>query len=299
LIKIILTSDWHLRSQKPRCRLDADWIATQRDALDQIANHAKKKKADVLVIGDIFHSTNETTNEIIGMVQGFALRLAEFDKSLYILAGNHDLPMHSLDNMHRAAIGLLFRSVNIRHINDYPFDCRHSAANFGADDDHDAEYVFKHVLCFPEKERIPPGASVTKPSELFDIFKNAACIFTGDYHRHFEHRASNARMLFNPGCITRQAADMIDYKPSVIYFEAGEHGSYDYERLPLNDGENVVTDEYLEREEERAGRIEAFIERVKSNGEITFDFLENVKNRMDENDFDGGITAAILELLGE
>jgi len=291
---IILTSDWHLRSQKPRCRLDENWLLAQKNVLDQIASHARERKADVVCIGDIFHSANETTNEVIGMVQTFAQDLSGFGKSLYILAGNHDLPQHNIGNLHRAAIGLLFKSRNICHIKDYPFKARHSAADFDCEDDAEAEYVFKHVLVFPEKERLPPGARAAKPSELFARFKNAQCIFTGDYHKSFISRIGKQR-LFNPGCIMRQAADMLEYRPSVIYFE-----SYDaYERLWLDDGEGFVTDEYLEREEERAGRIEAFIERVKSNGDITFDFLENVKSRMAENRLDHGIVNAINELLGE
>ena len=35
-MKYIVTADWHLRSQKPRCRLDSDWMETQRKALSRI-----------------------------------------------------------------------------------------------------------------------------------------------------------------------------------------------------------------------------------------------------------------------
>ena len=300
MINAIITADWHLRSQKPRCRLDENWLETQQNALEQIINHAKEHDADVIVIGDIFHSTNETTNEIIGMVQWFAQRLRAFDKSLYILAGNHDLPQHNLDNIHRAAISLLFKSRNIYRLQNYlaSLDGDHvSASDFGAEDNPNARFVFKHILCFPENERMPPEAKAVKPSELFGLFPNASCIFTGDYHRHFVAR-SGIKRLFNPGCLLRQAADMKDYQPSVIHFRHNEDKvSYQFQRLLITDNEELVTDEYLEREGERAERIQAFIEKVKANGEITFDFLENVKNRLDENKFDDGVKMAILELL--
>jgi len=301
MINAIITADWHLRSQKPRCRLDDNWIATQQNALDQIIEYARKRNADVIVVGDIFHSTNETTNEVIGMVQGFAQVLRDFDRSLYILAGNHDLPQHNLDNIHRAAIGLLHKSRNIYRIQNYPGPQEKnyiSAANFGAEDNTNARFVFKHILCFPENEKIPPGAQVVTPSQLFEQFPKADCIFTGDYHRHFVAK-NGGQKLFNPGCILRQTADMLDYQPSVIHFahNTSESVCYETERLYIVDNDALVTNEYLEREEERVERIEAFIEKVKANGEITFDFLENVKNRLNENKFDDGIKRAILELL--
>jgi DNA repair exonuclease SbcCD nuclease subunit len=297
----IITSDWHLRSQRPRCRLDDDWLETQRTALNSIATYAKQYKADVIVIGDIFHSTNETTNEVIGLVQELALLLNETDMRLYILAGNHDLPQHNLDNIHRSAFQILLNSKNVFHLdrlklNDGKYSMKVSAANFGADDIPDAEIVFKHVLCFPENVKIPPSDKIVKPSELFLQFKNAKYIFTGDYHRQFVHIKGKKKILFNPGCLLRQAADMADYEPSVFLIDF-ENVDLSYKICPIPDNEKLVTDEYLETEKERNGRIEAFIERIRENEQITFDFIENVHNLMRNNKLDAELKNAILELM--
>jgi DNA repair exonuclease SbcCD nuclease subunit len=298
----IITSDWHLRSQRPRCRLDDNWLETQKTALTHIATYAENYKADVIVIGDIFHSTNETTNEVIGLVQEFASILEKKKRRLYILAGNHDLPQHNIENIYRSAFNILLNSKNIFHldqikINDGKFEyssSKISAANFGADENFDADIVFKHILCFPENEKIPPSDKIVKPSELFAQFKNARYIFTGDYHRQFVFNKGKTKKLVNPGCLLRQAADMIDYEPSVILFdfETGE-----YEVCPIPDDEKLVTDEYLEREEERNQRIEAFIERIKENEQVTFDFIENVYNLMKSNNIGKEIKDVILELM--
>jgi DNA repair exonuclease SbcCD nuclease subunit len=297
----IVSSDWHLRSSKPRCRIDDDWINTQKKALDQICVYANKYKADVLVIGDIFHSTAETTNLIIAMVQELALKLEETDCKLYILAGNHDLPQHNLDNIHRSAFQILLNSKNIYHLNqlimdDGNFTNKLSASNFGADDKLNAEIVFKHILCFPENEKIPPSDKIVKPSELFAQFENAKYIFTGDYHRQFVYAKGKTKKLLNPGCLLRQAADMIDYEPSVFLIDFVD-GELKYDTLPIPDDEKMVTDEYLEKEEMRNNRIEAFIERIKENEQVSFDFIENVHNLMKNNDIKPEIKNTILELM--
>jgi DNA repair exonuclease SbcCD nuclease subunit len=298
-MKFICTADWHLRSQKPRCRLDNDWIETQETALAYLASYAKKYEADIAVIGDIFHSTNETTNEVIGLVQETALLLEKTGQTLYILAGNHDLPQHNLDNIHRSAFNILLNSKNIRSLSEIIIgaDERISAVNFGAKDIQDADIVFKHVLCFPENERIPPNANIVKPSELFTQFTKAKYIFTGDYHRQFVYK-KNDKMLLNPGCLLRQAADMMEYEPSVFLIDF-EDGELSYKVLPIPDNEKLVTDEYLETEKERNYRIEAFIERIKDHDRVTFDFIENVHTLMKNNKIDAEIKNVIFELIGD
>jgi DNA repair exonuclease SbcCD nuclease subunit len=299
--KYIITSDWHLRSQRPRCRLDDDWLATQKKALLQVFAYAKKYDADVIVIGDIFHSTNETTNEVIGLVQEMALSLAAVHHKLFILAGNHDLPQHNLDNIYRSAFNILLNSKNIYHLDtlkmdDDKYTLKVSASNFGADDVLDADIVFKHILCFPENEKMPPSDKIAKPSELFSQFTLAKYIFTGDYHKQFVFNKGKTKKLFNPGCLLRQAADMMDYEPSIFLIEFN-NGELTYKSYLISDDEKLVTDEYLEREEERNNRIEAFIERIKENGQVTFDFIENVHNLMKNNKIDTEIKNVILELM--
>jgi len=294
----IVTADWHLRSNKPRCRLDLDWISTQKKALDQILRYANEYNASVICIGDIFHSTNETTNEIINMVQEFAIELQVIGGTFYILAGNHDLPQHNLENISRSAFQILLNSINISEI----FQLSHvvdlgevSAANFGGEDTN-SEIIFKHVLCFPEDVKMPPNYKITRPSELFEQFNNARYIFTGDYHRQFFYEDKKKKTLLNPGCLLRQAADMIDYEPSVFLVEF-LNGEMKYKSLPIKDDEKMVTDEYLETEKERNSRIDAFIERIKDNKSVTFDFLENVHNLLKNNEIKDDIKNIILELM--
>ena len=90
-MKLIVTADWHIRATKPRCRIDEDWIQTQQKALDQIVQISNKKRAPVFVVGDLFHSNSDTSFQCIQIVQQMADQLGE----LYVLCGNHDLPVEN------------------------------------------------------------------------------------------------------------------------------------------------------------------------------------------------------------
>ena len=112
----IITADWHLRATRPRCRKDSDWMGSQRKVLRQIVDFSWDNDLDVFVVGDIFHSNSDASFECIWMVQRMAELLEKEDRSLYLLAGNHDLPFHNIDNLDRSAVGILLKSNNIYHI---------------------------------------------------------------------------------------------------------------------------------------------------------------------------------------
>ena len=39
-MNVIITADWHLRKDKPRCRLDEDWFGTQKKVIQFIFDKA-------------------------------------------------------------------------------------------------------------------------------------------------------------------------------------------------------------------------------------------------------------------
>ena len=127
-MRFILTADWHLRATPPRCRIDKDWIETQRKALEQVYKYALGYKCSVFVVGDIFHSNSDVSFQCIQMVQDLADKLDKIEQGLFILCGNHDLLYHSSQNIDKSAIGILLKSNNIYKISD--FNYHHVSAPF-------------------------------------------------------------------------------------------------------------------------------------------------------------------------
>ena len=288
-MRILITADWHIRATRPRCRIDNDWIETQKNALDQIVKIAKEKEAIVTVVGDLFHSISDTSFECVQMIQKTADKLSE----LYILAGNHDLPYHSSENIRKSAIGILLNSQNIFPIKKYfeGFEC--SASNFDEKDEKDASIVFKHILCFPDAKSIPPNVDALTAKELLSEFPNAKWIFTGDYHHNF-HYEHNGRHVVNPGCLLRQVSDMKDYQCGIYFVDTDKEI---VEFIPIIDKEQFVDDTYILEQDEREKRIEKFVDKLKDTKNISLDFVENVSNAIISNNLDDDIKNMIEELM--
>ncbi len=293
-MQAIITADWHLRSDRPRCRLDEDWAEFQRGIVNEIVHIANERHAPIVIVGDIFH-TPQVTDRIKRMIIQAALNT---QNSLYALAGNHDLAYHCWDNVETSSYGILdaLRGTVIFHPEHLG-----RAAHFGEEPTGpDNGILFIHQLVFPSAKDMPPNTEAVTAHELMAEHPEAEWIFTGDYHRafHVQHTSGGkTRNVVNPGCITRQAADMMEYKPSVYYVDT-ESGTV--EQIFLPDTGPMVTDEYLRDAEEREGRVTAFVESIRSSGTIQLDFLQNVNAAMAANkDLAPGTVNMIQRLLEE
>ena len=146
-MRFVLTADWHLREDRPRCRKDEDWIKTQENALDQVVRICHERQANLFVVGDMFHRPGEY--RMVRMVQKMADNLG--NQSLYYLAGNHDLKYHSSLNFDTSCISLLSSSHNCYKIRDANLlkdaDGIIDAPNFDERPEDNAKYLFIHVLC--------------------------------------------------------------------------------------------------------------------------------------------------------
>ena len=288
-MKFIITADWHIRATKPRCRIDEDWIQTQRQALAQIVKISREKKTPVMVVGDLFHSNSDVSFECIQMVQQMADELGE----LYILAGNHDLPYHSSENIEKSAIGVLLNSSRIFNIKTFTDSERISASNFDEPDDKNAEIVFKHTLVFPDAKSIPPNCDGITAKELLEEFPNAEWIFTGDYHHNF-HYEKNGKHVVNSGCLLRQASDFKDYQCGVYFVDTDRNI---VEFIPIIDSEQLIDDSYILQENEREERIDNFVQKLKDTESVSLDFLANVESALQSNELESDLKEVIEELL--
>lgn len=284
-MRMIITADWHIRNTKPRCRVDEDWIKTQQKALNQIAQICDDRKLPLMVVGDIFNSNSDTSFECINMVQKLADRIG----GIYILAGNHDLPYHSSENIDKSAIGVLLQSENVFKIEDYSDEF--SAPNFD-EKRNPMPYMFIHTLTIPSKDK-PDFIECETPESLLEKYPTAKWIFTGDYHKNFVYE-QDGRYVINPGCLIRQVSDMKNYQ-CVVYFIDTEKEII--ESIPIIDNEELVNDEYIIRENEREERIESFVNKLKDVESVSLDFIDNVEKALLVNKIDEKLKDCIKELI--
>ena len=299
MMRFVCASDLHLREDRPRCRMDEDWIKTQRNALNQIVHFCVKNECDLILVGDIFHRSTEF--RMVVYIQKIAEKLKSHNLSVYYLCGNHDLLYHQSSNIDKSAIGLLKNSNNCffikeffeKHYYNSDEKINYSAANFDEEDNKYAEIVFKHVLCFPDMKSLPPNVDALTAKDLLSEFPNAKWIFTGDYHQNF-HYEKNGRHVVNPGCMLRQAVDLKDYKPG-FYFVDIEKNIVEFNLII--DNEEFIDDSYILREKEKEKRIEAFANKVGEVESVSLDYVENVKSAMLSSNLSQDLKKTIEELM--
>jgi len=100
-MKLVFTSDWHIRSDQPICRSDNFWDI-QEKTLKQINEIASKNNASIINAGDIFHRSNPKKSQELEILLSVI-----FKNMIYYIAGNHDLKNGSIDNFEKGSIGVL------------------------------------------------------------------------------------------------------------------------------------------------------------------------------------------------
>ncbi len=91
---LILTADWHLRDETPPCRID-DFQQAQWDKINEVSSLQRKYNCPVLHAGDLFHYWKPSPWLISKAIQ-------ELPGRFFSVAGQHDLPQHSLDLLNKS-----------------------------------------------------------------------------------------------------------------------------------------------------------------------------------------------------
>lgn len=308
MTQFLLSADWHIQGERPRCRLDVDWLDTQRKTIRWIVTQAKSRNAPLVVLGDIFNTPRVATPALVMTIE----ELMPWKDMIFIEAGNHDLPFHNYDNVSDCSYGVLRQYFQELHLvgwmlNDLDgTDLDINAAPFGRDViPGNSPYVFTHQLVFPDAEARPiEGVGITA-EELAAQFEFPSWIFTGDYHHSFDVRVEHPEngdttRVVNPGCILRHSADMMDYQCKMALIDT-EAGSVEWINIPdpgdAGGVESVVTDRYLREAEVRSEKVDAFLASVQSQGAVSLSFRDNLQRKLDDPKLEPTVRTEVLGIL--
>lgn len=271
-VDLILTSDWHLRDDTPSCRTD-DFGKAQWDKVGQIMELQNQFDCPVLHAGDLFHHWKPSPYLI-------SQAISHIPHDFFTVAGQHDLPQHNMGLIKKSGLYTLVVAGVVNWIK--------GAGNFGEEVGLVMEGwrntegrkvgVWHHFvwdgknLPWPDCDQIT-ARQVLKDNPDFDL------IVTGDYHKPFTYEYKG-RLLVNCGCLTRQAADYATHKPRVWLWEAATN-TVKAHYLKIDEG--VVDRQHIEVTEERNKRLEAFIERLSSEWEVSVSFEENLQRFFSSN----------------
>jgi DNA repair exonuclease SbcCD nuclease subunit len=268
----ILTADWHLREpeKNPICRTDNFW-ETQWKKVKFISNLQEQHDCPVFHAGDLFDHWKPSPYLL-------SMAITHLPKDFRTVYGNHDLPQHNLDLIHKTGIYTLqhAKALSVLDVYHWGQDPKTHAAK-------ELETVVKgnfvlvwHIYTYQTKTW--PGNTAPKAAKLLRQYPKYDLILTGDNHQAFVEEYEG-KLLVNPGSIFRMDADQIDFKPRVYLYYA-DTNSVEPVFLPI---EPVITREHIEGKEERDNRIQAFVERLNTDYEGGVSFEDNLEKFFSNN----------------
>lgn len=276
-VDAILTADWHLRETVPVCRKD-DFIQAQWNKVKFIAELQRKYNCPVIHSGDLFHHWKPSP-ELLSQT------IRELPKKFYTVYGNHDLPQHNMELFFKSGVNTLKEAgvLTAIQIGSWGFDPKKE--RFSVEKGFLSSITIRgrkifvwHVFTYTGGTPWP-GCMASHAQRLIDDMPYDL-IVTGDNHKPFVVYSDDGRILVNPGSLMRQAADQIDYKPRVYLYDAGQQ-LVEPLFLPIN--EDAVSREYLDIQEERDGRIDAFISRLSLEFDAGLSFEDNLERFFEKN----------------
>jgi DNA repair exonuclease SbcCD nuclease subunit len=269
-VDLILCSDIHLREDKPVCRMDDFVNVTQWIKLDFISELQKKYNCPILHAGDLFNTWKPSPWLLSKTIE-------HLPKQFYSVAGNHDLPQHSLELIDKCGIYTLKKAnvLKVRDPKESQFLDGKEFCHWGDFPNYSEQYpvsvLIWHKFNYIGKEPWP-DCKEPKASKLLKQYPQYDLIVTGDNHQPFVQEYEG-RILVNPGSLSRQRANET-HLPRIYLYNA-ESNTVEPVYIPIE--ENVITREHLEKEEQRNERIDTFVSQLSEKWKVSLSFEDNLQ----------------------
>lgn len=288
----VFCGDIHLTLNPPACRKEKDWLEVQAGYLKQLKDIAGD--APVMCSGDLFDKWNP-------MPELIHFALGHLPDGMICIPGNHDLPLHSIDLMHRSAYGVLERCGKIIDLSDMPhYDGIKGAVVWGFGCGQEfvspnlrSEYLqiaLIHHYCWLGKDKYPGAAPTDHVFSMVNSWKGYDVVSLGDNHQNW-HIRIGGKEIINPGTFIKRKTDEIKYTPSVGILL--QDGTVETHRL------DTSKDQFHEstHKGETMLDVSKFIHELKELGEHGLDFRAAVENHLKSEDVDPAVKQIILEAL--
>lgn len=274
-MKFIFTADLHIRSTTPRCR--TDWFeASMWEKVKFLSELSEKHKAPIIVAGDIFHEWKSSP----WLINKCLKKLPK----MYVIAGNHDLPNHSLKQVKKSALITLIISKRLvkldyekpkkfKNILVYGFHYGMEPVNTDREPGK-IKIAVIHRLVTSTKDQIWRNTSADEAPSLVKNLTGYDIIITGDNHKTFTCRHNNT-LLINPGSFTRQTSAQMEHEPCVFLHNTKTGKT---KKIILPHDKEAVSEKHLEVSRQRDERMAKFINKLDDSYEIGLSYINNVES---------------------
>ena len=291
MFKGIAIGDVHLCEKNPICRKD-DVRVTQLIKLRQVVDLCNKHQCPLYIAGDLYDAWD------IGfkLVNDVNLALSQCQHPIYFVAGNHDLPYHSIEHYYNCPVsvtlgtllppdgtpvaGCSWGETPSPVISQAPILLQHKMVYLtdpikGFDGDR---YNVRHLINTPE-------------------YKNYKLIITGDNHKAFVYTNEDGRVWLNTGPIVRTSVTEKLYEPSAWYFEVGD--TVTVKRLQLTVDVDAVDRIEMYVEQIKSAEVSQFAEEIVRHQGLSLDFKKSVDSLLTSDGVTEPVKNAVLSAIYE
>lgn len=274
-------SDIHLSITPPIARSEEDdWFESMAQPLSEIRELAEKYDCPVLCAGDVFH-TWRSSPELIN----FAL---ENLPDMYAIPGQHDMPLHSYEEMHKSAFHTLVLAKKIKTvppggvcINEffvYGFPWGAPVTPPNKKGIAHVKIALVHEYTWIDGAGFPGARAEAKPTP--EKYKGFDVVLIGDNHIPWSMRFPLTKtQLINCGSLMRRNTDQRFHKPCIYLIRAD--GTTDSVFLDTSKEKFVSTE--VVKVKETSEEIQSFLENLASLHSLPLDFIETLKQVMDKS----------------
>lgn len=301
----VLLSDMHLSQTAPVARsAEPNWFDTIRRQWKPISETARKHDIPIVIAGDIFDRWNVSPEVINLAIELFT------DLEIFAIPGQHDLPNHNYDQMHRSAYGVLTKSHVIENLPPKQYiEIIFNDSRMGKDNNlilygypwgyeprpikprpsnsiHLAvvhKYLWIDGVGYPGA---PEETRLTKNTVKMLQGYHAAVI--GDNHQHFHDKH-----IFNCGGFIPRKSDERHYTP--CYGVLWSDSRITKHLLPTETDKWIST--FNHKEIAKQNNLTDFVGMLESLGGEQLEFTSTVKLYLDKNRVTGRVKELVLEVL--
>lgn len=186
-------------------------MATQLDKLRQIVTVAKERDAILVIAGDLYDEWDigfKLIHEVNAILGGL---------DIWFVAGNHDLPYHSMDRF--TASPLVLTEGNLLNT---PWGLSVRGYSYG-----EVIEPATHTLLVQHRMVYLTDPVKGYEANTYDVkwlftqpeYKDVNVVITGDNHKAFEYWRDDSHVWINTGPIVRTAVTERDYEPSCWFID--------------------------------------------------------------------------------
>ena len=295
----IITADWHLREDQPVAWTEDYWTAQAR-AIKFVKDLQEKYECPVLIAGDIFDKWKPSPFLL-------AWAIDHLPNEIVAIAGQHDLPNHSLELFPKCGLKVLESADKAKVLGErdekmltdsLSLPIKISASPYGTEIKKAEKTKLKticlcHTMTWINKKPWP-GCEAEDANHLMKKAYGFDIIIVGDNHQPFVVEGKEGNLLVSPGSLMRMSADQYDHKPRVYLWYA-ETNTVTPVYLPIR--KEAISREHIDVAKAKNDKMEAFVKRLKDKIEIGLSFKENLKRYLMKNKTGKSVTNIVWESL--